>query len=278
MSFSEDVAEILEIANHPNPDATCFHVRLRDGCTQDDLSRRLAMFMAATLTAASESAFDSWRSRFEGGPPLTTEDREEVAAYLLPDLRPPAASDEHETRLIGAVVEHLWSAISQHLDGDWGRPVHVERDHFSVLDPGGDGLSLYEFGHPDLSFRLWESKRHTGEGSLTSVVTRAGGQLKDNGAEYLARLSKPLQAHTDQRVQQLAGRVVRLWTAKDARCGVGVSVGTSTGSNLPSRPLRGLMRKLGFPTRERYEGVVVELDDLPAFANTVRDAILDGVS
>lgn len=278
MPFAEDVAEILEIADHPNLDATCFHVRLKAGYTQDDLSRRLAIFMAATLTAASESAFDSWRDRFEGGPPLSAEDREEVAAYLMPDLQPPAASDPHETRLIGAVVEHLWSAISQHLDGDWGRPIHVERDHFSVLDPGGDGLSLYEHVHPHLSFRLWESKRHTGEGSLTSVVTRAGGQLRDNGAEYLARLSKPLQTHTDQRVQQLAGRVVRLWTVKDERCAVGVSVGTSTGWNLPNRPLRGLITQLGFPTRERYEGVVLQLDDLPAFAKSVRDVILGGIS
>jgi hypothetical protein len=93
--------------------------------------------MAATLTASSESAFNSWRSRFEGGPPLSPEDREEVAAYLMADLKPPRslrrapkAPDDHETRLIGAVVEHLWSAISQDLDGDWGKPMHVERDHF----------------------------------------------------------------------------------------------------------------------------------------------------
>ena len=278
MSHCQDVADILEIADHPNPDARCFLVRLKDGCTQDDLARRLAIYMAATLTAGSESAFNAWRSRFDGGPPLTSEDRDELAAYLMADLKPPKGSDDHATRLVGAVVEHLWSAISEHLDGDWGKPMHVERDHFSVLDPGGDGLALYEHVYADLSFRLWESKRHTGEGSVTSVATNAAGQLKDNGAEYLARLSKPLQTHADYRVRQLAGRIVRLWTAKDGRSAVGVSVGTSTGSKMPNRPLRGLVKTLGFPERERYEGVVLVLDDLPKFANNVRDAILSGAS
>ena len=48
--------------------------------------------------------------------------------------------------------------------------------------------------------------------------------------QYLARMSKPLQLNDDVlRIQQLAGRIVKLWTTRDATGGVGVSVGTTAG-------------------------------------------------
>lgn len=278
MTFSDDVADLLKVEDHPNPDAKCFIIRLQQGQSQTELAKRLAIFIAATLTGPSEVAFDEWLSRFEGGPPLSAEAKEEVQAYLMADLRRGGPSDRQQTRLIGAIVEHLWSAMAPSLDGDWGLPLHIERDHFSVLDHGGDGLSVYDQPSPELGFRLWESKRHTGRRHLGSVVTQAGGQLRSEGGEYLARLSKPLQTHSDERVRLLAGRMVRLWTVKDARSAVGVSVGKSTDPPLPARPLRGLLRKLELPSRESYEGAILELVDLPSFSEEVRSYLLSGMS
>ena len=97
-----------------------------------------------------------------------------LEAYLLGDL----ADVSNETRLRGAVVEHLWACVAADLDGGWGTPMHVEHDHFSVIDHGGDGLSLYDAPAPasGLRFRLWESKRHdSATKSVTEVVTGASG-------------------------------------------------------------------------------------------------------
>ena len=185
------------------------------------------------------------------------------------------------TRLQGAVVEHLWACMAADLDGGWGTPMHVEHEHFSVIDHGGDGLSLYDPDAPvyGLRFRLWESKRHdSATRSVTDVVTGASGQLKTHAAEYLARMSKPLQLNDDLRIQQLAGRIVKLWTTRDATGGVGVSVGTTAARAVPNRPFRGLRRAFPhFQTPQHCEGLVIEIPDLAAFATDVRAEILKGI-
>lgn len=180
---------------------------------------------------------------------------------------------------MGAVVEHLWACLADKLDGGWGTPLHVEHEHFSVIDHGGDGLSIYEFTAPDLRFRLWESKRHDSTTtSVTTVVTGAAGQLERDAPSYLARMSKPLQLHDDPRVQRLAGTIVRLWTTKDVRSGVGVSVGTTRTTGLPARPFKGLHDQFAYlPDATHRERLVIEIDDLEAFAFEVRGVILSGI-
>ena len=132
---------------------------------------------------------------------------------------------------------------------------------------------------PELRFRLWESKRHdSATKSVTDVVTGASGQLKTHAAKYLARLSKPLQLNDDLRIQQLAGRIVKLWTTRDATGGVGVSVGTPAARAVPNRPFRGLRNAFPhFQTPQHREGLVIEIPDLAAFATDVRAEILKGI-
>ena len=132
---------------------------------------------------------------------------------------------------------------------------------------------------PELRFRLWESKRHdSATRSVTSAVTSASDQLKTNGAQYLARMSKPLQLNDDIRIRQLAGRIVKLWTEGDASSGVGVSVGTTTVRPLPTRPFRGLREAFShLGTPQHREGLVIEIPDLATFARDVRAEILKGI-
>src|SRR5262245_28728225 len=167
------------------------------------------------MLAPCEGGFELWHANFTGTTQLSDDDRSVLHDYLGADFDPPTNPKDPGTRLPGAVVEHLWAAIAPTLPGGWGVPIHVEHDHFSVIDPGGDGLAVYDLNDGMLRFRLWESKRHDSNGSLTDTITGAAGQLRSNGGQYLARLSKPLQLAEDQRIADLAGRLARLWRSED---------------------------------------------------------------
>jgi hypothetical protein len=269
------IAALFDVTLTQHADAWWFHARIREG-TRDNVMRLVTIEIVERLCEPSVEAFGDWMSRHTGGPEHDDATKEVLEAYLLADF----ADAGNETRLQGAVVEHLWACLADSLDGGWGTPLHVEHEHFSVIDHGGDGLSIYDFGAPDLRFRLWESKRHDSPTtSITTVVTGAAGQLKKDAPAYLARMSKPLQLHDDLRVQQLAGRIVKLWTTRDARGGVGVSVGTTKTTGLPARPFQGLRKTFAnLPGPEHREGLVIEIDDLKGFSDGVRAVILSGIA
>lgn len=217
----------------------------------------------------------SWLARRGGGPAHTAARKEVLEASLMSDFE----SVTNETRMQGAVAEHLWACLAGDLEGAWGRPLHVEHDHFSVIDHGGDGLSIYEFAAPDLRFRLWESKRHDATKSVTTVVTGAAGQVKADGTRYLARMTKALQSHGDPRIENLSGRIADLWAERDPASGVGVSVGTTTPvASLPARPFQGLHKEFDtYPGPEHREGLIIHVADLKALAVSVRAEILKGI-
>lgn len=269
--------DLLKVEILEHEDAWSFFVEIVDDHkSRDEVARLLAADIVQRLCEGSVEAYENWATRASGGPEHDTASREELEAYLMSDFKD--ADDEEWTRLGGAVVEHLWAAIAPTLDGGWGLPLHVEHEHFSVIDHGGDGLSIYSFGAPDLRFRLWESKRHaSATKSVTSVVTGAAAQLSAGAPAYLARMSKPLQLHEDQRIQQMAGRIVKLWTTSDDSAGIGVSIGTSTGRPMPARPFKGLKDNFTFSDPARREGVIISVSDLQGFAQLVRSRILEGI-
>ncbi|MXV89817.1 MAG: hypothetical protein F4121_09850 [Acidimicrobiia bacterium] len=255
-------------------DAWWFRAQIIDG-HRDEVVQLVAADIVRRQLASNPSALASWIARRAGGSPHDDPTKAELKAYLLSDF----ADDSNRPRLQGAVVEHLWASMAEDLYGGWGMPIHVEPPHFSVIDHGGDGLSVYDSDDPELRFRLWESKRHdSATKSVTEVVTGASGQLREHAAEYLARMSKPLQLNDDPRIQQLAGKIVKLWTSRDAAGGVGVSVGTTARRALPSRPFRGLRREFShFETPQHREGLVIEIPRLKEFARDVRAEILKGI-
>ena len=255
-------------------DAWWFHAQIIEG-RRGEVVRLVALDIVRRLLDPSPDAFASWTARHGGGSAHDESIRATLEAYLLNDF----ANDASGTRLQGAVVEHLWACMAAYLDGGWGTPMHVEHEHFSVIDHGGDGLSIYEFDTCDLGFRLWESKQHDSTtNSVTKVVTGASSQLKSHGPAYLARMSKPLQLNDDPRIQQLAGKIVKLWTTQDPTGGVGVSVGTAVVGALPNRPFKGLRKAFQhLPTPQHREGLVIEIPDLAGFSSDVRDEILKGI-
>lgn len=243
---------------------------------EDDVAQAAAEHIARSLLVAMPEPLASWLGRCAGGPPHTATRKAVLEAALLSDFE----NDTDETRLQGAVVEHLWACLAPDLPGGWGLPLHVEHEHFSVIDHGGDGLSIYDFGAPDLRFRLWESKRHDAATSVTTVVSGAADQVKKDGTRYLARMTKALQSHGDARIEQLSGRIVDLWAERDASSGVGVSVGTTTAAaNLPARPFQGLRRVFDMYTNPaQREGLIIHIPDLKALSVKVRAEIMKGIN
>ena len=255
-------------------DAWWFHAQIIEG-HRGVVARLLAVHIVNRLLEPDPAALTGWMARYGGGPAHDEPTTAVLEAYLLSDF----ADHGNKTRLQGAVVEHLWAFLATDLNGGWGAPIHVEHDHFSVIDHGGDGLSIYAQDALELRFRLWESKRHdSATRSVTEVVASASCQMKDGAARYLARMSKPLQLNDDLRIQQLAGKIVKLWTTQDEAGGVGVSVGTTAVRALPKRPFKGLLREFSnLPTPQHREGLVIEIPDLDAFATDVRAEILKGI-
>ena len=245
------------------------------GRARGEVARLVAVHIVRRLLEPSPEALDAWTARREGGPSHDEPMKDVLEAYLGSDF----GDESNETRLQGAVVEHLWACLAESLHGVWGTPIHVEHDHFSVIDHGGDGLSLYDTQASDLRFRLWESKRHDSETrSVTEAVTGASRQLKERAAEYLARMSKPLQLNSDPRIQELAGKIVKLWTTQASAAGVGVSVGTGAKRALPDHPFRGLCETFShFRAPGRCEGLIIDIPDLAAFAREVRAEIFKGI-
>ncbi len=268
------VSDCFTLSLEAHEDAWWFQAQLnvRD---RDKVAWLVAVDIVRRLLEPCPEAFDQWEARCGGGPAHDAGMKEVLEAYLLADF----ADTGNATRLQGAVVEHLWACLAADLDGGWGRPMHVEHEHFSVIDHGGDGLSIYDIDAPVLGFRLWESKRHSSVGkSVGAAVTAASDQLKSNGPEYLARMSKPLQLNDDERIRQLAGTIVKLWTIKDPAGGVGVSVGTDVERALPQRPFRGLREAFEhLPTPRHREGLIIKISNLASLASAVRDEIIKGI-
>ena len=270
------VVELVKLVEFKNQDAKSFRVTVPpSGPKRAALAQLIATGLARALCAPDDEAFIAWQERAAGGPAHTNTMKKVLRAYLMQDFK--TAADK--TRVQGAVVEQLWAVLAPVIEGGWGCPAYVEAGHSSVIDHGGDGLSLYAFdSNPDLRFRVWESKRHAGKTTITSTITRAAKQLQSRGDEYVARLSKPLQNHEDGRVRALAAAMTKLWVARDGRAAVGVSVGKASGEAIPKRPFQGLKKEFNFNEMERREGVVIEIDDLDGFATSVRTRLLRGIN
>lgn len=241
---------------------------------EDMISQKTADSIAHQLIGHMPDLLRAWLDRRNGGSPHIPSRKASLEAFLMNDF----SDTDNETRIQGALVEHLWASLAVELEGGWGRPLHVEHEHFSVIDHGGDGLSIYELEAPDLHFRLWESKRHDSTGSVTSVVTKAAGQINKDGTRYLARMTKVLQTHGDRRIENLSGRMVDMWSERNPAGGVGVSVGTSTPvADLPSRPFQGLSRIFAsYPGPAHREGLIIQIAHLQSLAQQVRDELLRG--
>ena len=148
------------------------------------------------------------------------------------------------------------------------------------LEPGGDGLVIYEIDGGTLVFRLWEIKKHESQDRVSATIRRASKQLSSRGQEYLAKLAGPETVEQAGPLGELYAEIVELWLDGSDRAGAGVSVGTSV-EHAPARPqgvpVDSRPRSRTSAARGSGRASSWRCRTSPAFAQRVREIVWSGL-
>lgn len=236
---------------------------------------------AMTIRCGRAPMLDRWRSRRDGGPAATGSARQALATYASIGFGLPSdpATPDH---LQGLVAELLWNRLI------WERRVCTQnrrlvRAHSvkpDPLEPGGDGLVIYDTGDgTDLVFRLWEIKKHVAQAPYSATINRASGQLLSRGTEYLAKLAGPETVEQSGPVGDLYREIVELWLDRSERAGTGISLATASERGpLGPRAFNSLVTSFQeFAAPGQLEGIVVTISAYGDFADRVRDIVWSGL-
>ncbi len=267
------LSHMLEVTLHRDPTHHWVEARL-PAANRASAALLVAAHIARLRCGGAPQYFDAWLARRTGGPAHPADLLECLVALVASEsigMPPDGASDEH---IEGFVAEHIWHLLTLEDALTFGVPVRVDEPDWSVTDSGGDGLAIYRWNGA-LVFRLWESKAHTGEGTVRDVVNGACRQVNSNALRYLARFSKVGQGLGDPELQQFYGRLLELWRAAAREAGGGISVATKSDAiadcfgNYPSY--------WAFGHDDQRQGLVITIDDYAAFAKQVRQELWNGL-
>jgi len=223
-----------------------------------------------------------WRARRDGGSLLSGAAAEAVRTYAGIGFGLPGEGPANADHLQGLVAELLWNRVIQErvLCRDKRRLVHAHSVKPDPLEPGGDGLVVYEIHDGTLVFRLWEIKKHESQTTrISATIRRASKQLSSRGQEYLAKLAGPETVEQGGPLGDLYAEIVELWLDRSGRAGAGVSVGTSACYS-PARPTAFNSLVTAFPdftTAGQRESIIVAVPDFPEFAERVREIVWSGL-
>jgi hypothetical protein len=126
-----------------------------------------------------------------------------------------------------------------------------------------------------LRFRLWEIKKHSGDGGISGTTKRAYDQLKNRGLEYLAEYSNVEQHTDDPDLARLYATLPEHWLDASESAGAGVAV---VCSQPPVRCFTTFPRH--FPALSDSHGrmgVAAAFGDLADFTRRVRAAVWTGL-
>lgn len=235
---------------------------------------------AMALRFGETPSLDRWRAVRDGRPPGTRVSAAAVKTYAGIGFGLPGINEAGADHLQGLVAELLWNRlIQERTTSSGGRAlVKAHRVKPDPLEPGGDGLVIYDVGGTYV-FRLWEIKKHEATNPVSATIRRASNQLATRGAEYLAKLAGPDTVEQQGPIGAFYAEVVELWLDGSHRAGVGVSVGTSD-THAPSGPTSFRSITTAFPQFSgsgQTESVVVGVPDFPGFALRVREIVWSGL-
>jgi hypothetical protein len=239
---------------------------------------------AMRIRCGGSSLLEGWRTRRDGGPPLTGARKAALEAYVGIGFKLPG-QDVNDDHVQGHVAELLWGRVMSERTGcrDGRQLVRAHPVKPDPLEPGGDGLVIYSReggpGGSELVFRLWEIKKHDATARVSATIGLASKQLRNRGHEYLAKLAGPETIAEEGALGEFYSNIVEFWYDRSTRSGVGVSVGTSA-DRVPSGPNSFRSLQTAFPEYSeagQREGLVVGIPDFPAFADRVKEILWSGL-
>lgn len=241
---------------------------------RDEAAVRIASHIAWHRCDGATQYFDAWHQRYHGGSPHSDELLDCLVAFLGSESIGTRAEPAPAVHLEGFVAEHIWHLLTLEDAFALGTLVRVDGPDWSVTDSGGDGLAVHRV-ESALVFRLWESKAHTGEGTVREVVNGACRQIDSKALRYLARFSKIGQSLADDELQRFYGSLPQLWRDGSRAAGGGVSV--STKSDAVADCFTNLHAYWPFTASDQRLGLVVVIDDYASFAQIVREHLWKGL-
>lgn len=210
---------------------------------------------------------DAWRRHTLAGTKIPAPTDLIVASFVEPVFGLPGAGKSLD-HLHGHVGEWLWHLLTV------GNPaVRVQPDpKGDVTDSGGDGFSIYESGNGVLRFRLWESKKNTGSGSLSASLNGAYKQLAVSGQRYVAKIVgtfAQVSNDTSAELMSLITQVPAAWVQGDELVGAGVTLATH--QSLPGAPFANMAATLPLLDKPgQLRGLVTSISCFDELATLVR--------
>lgn len=217
----------------------------------------------------NSSVYLTWRTAALTGVKLTGTDREVVAAFVdsVFGLPPKGKSEDH---LVGHVAEWMWYLQASETVDPARTPVVLEAPKFNVTEPGADGFIVFhETATDEHHYRLWELKKHTAAGPVSSTVSTAYKQLHTKAMRYLAQ-QVSIHSTIEGPVGELCSKLVEFWLESHERAGVGVGV-TSATTPPPDTCFTTMGKRFpGFEKPGQLEGLLLAVEDLLEIAKDVR--------
>ena len=212
---------------------------------------------------------DTWRRHTLTGTKISSPNDLIIASFVDPVFGlTSAGKNKSENHLQGHIAEWLWHLLTK------DNPAVLVQDNpkGDVTEGGGDGFTIYETGTGELRFRLWESKKNTGSGALSSSLNRAYTQLGAYGQRYVAKIVGTFAQGsngTSAKMVAFINEIPGAWVQGDEPVGAGVMLATH--QSLPLTPFSNMGVKLPlFDKPGQLRGLVTSIRCYDELAKTVR--------
>lgn len=210
---------------------------------------------------------DTWLQHTLEGTKIPSPTDRTIASFVEPVFGLPNA-ERSEHHLHGHVGEWLWHLLTKD-----NPAVRVQPDpKGDVTDAGGDGFSIYETGMGALRFRLWECKKNTGSGPLSTSLNDAYTQLAEAGQRYVAKIVgtfAQVSNDTSDEMVTFITEVPAAWVQGDELVGAGVMLATH--QSLPETPFTNMAAKLPLLDKPgQLRGLATSISCYDELAKTVR--------
>ena len=210
---------------------------------------------------------DTWRQHTLAGSKIPSPADRTIGSFVEPVFGLPG-TEKSEHHLHGHVGEWLWHLLTKD-----NPAVRVQPDpKGDVTDAGGDGFSIYKTGAGALRFRLWESKKNTGSGSLSTSLNDAYTQLAESGQRYVAKIVGTFAQVWNDNSDELVTFITEIpaaWVQGDEIVGAGVTLATH--QSLPATPFANMAVKLPLLDKPgQLRGLATSISCYDEIAKTVR--------